>query len=244
MRAEDVLDLQSIETTIINGAIDLSISGGSIKDDTATFHMSYGDYTKPTAGGAIVKRSTVNADITLSLTNLRLNNDGSVTTTVNTMYRNFHREVVDASGVNLALTIHIYASQERTNEKFTRADHTNGPAANFGNVDFSYDVTIPARSTLVVGAGRYWNDIENTTLDDEFIAGIKVFNPHYPDYRPGSIMVGSQELSCNRNGGWNSRMVSGKEVELRTKNGHNESGDPPSIIVNGNETNQLKVGKE
>lgn len=242
MKATDILDLQAIDKNVINGAVDLNLSNGKINGDVATFHMNYGDWTQPTSGGAIQKRSTVDADITLSLTNLRLNNDGSVTVTVNTAYRNFKRAVVDASGINLALTIHIYSSQERTNEKFTRNDHTNGPAANFGNVDFSCDITIPARSTLVVGAGRYWNDLERTTVDDEFIAGIRVFNPNYPDYRPGSRMVNGVEESCNRSGGWACRMVDGKEVELRTKIGNSTTGDPPYRKINNEERNQNKIG--
>lgn len=236
------LEIQGIDKHVINGAVDLQLTEISRTADEGKFHMHYGDWTQPTTGGAIQKRSEVDADISATLSNQRLNADGSVTATITTRYRTFGRTFLNNNGVNLALTIHVYASQDRQNEVFTRADHTNGPSAGFGNVDFSYDVTVPARGTVMAGMGHYWNDLEKTTLDDEFSGGLVLFNPNYPDYRPGARRLSGTYESLNRGGGKRHRRVNGQWVEMRTMNGHVGTDNPPKRHVGGQWVNQNKIG--
>lgn len=238
------LQVQGVKVNIINGAVDLDVHEVTRAGaNNRTLHMAYGDYSLNTAGSQQVKRSQVDADIDVSISNERNAGNGAVTFTVTTKYYNFHRTLIDANPVMLNTTIHIYASQERQNEVFSQTSLMQS-AATYRDVSFSYDVTIPALGTMSVGLGRYYNDAETTTTDDEFNGGLNVYNPNPPDYRPMGRIIDGVAWSCNRDGGAMERWENDHGVELRTENGHNASGNPPEVWLNGAATNQLKVDRE
>lgn len=237
------LQIRGVKVNIINGAIDLNVTQTGGSGFTRTLHMHYGDWSLPTSGGSRVKRSDVNADVQITLSNFRDAGSGAVTVNVATRYYNYHRTLVNAEPVILGYHIHIYGSQGRVNEKFT-ANGNMQSSATYSDVNFDYDVTIPARSTILIGLGRYWNDIDRTTIDDEFNGGLEIFNPNFADYRPWARRINGRDMSCNRNGGWLGRRVNGQDIELRTSNGHKESGNPPEVWLNGKPTNALKIGEE
>ena len=237
------VQITAIQPEILNGAYDLSVTQTGGSGLNRTLHMSYGDYSQPTTGGAVVKRSQVDADIDVSISNQRNAGNGAVTLTVSTRYYNFHRTLVDSNPIVITYDIHIYASQDRTNEQFHQGGNIQS-SATYSDVSFSYDLTIPALGTVNLGIGRYWNDIEDSDIDDEFRGGLVVYNPNPPDYRPGGRIISGVKWSLNRDGGHCDRKVSGADVELRTENGHNASGNPPEVRLNGSATNQLKVDRE
>lgn len=238
------LQVQGVKVNIINGAVDLDVHEVTRAGaNNRTLHMTYGDYSLNTAGSQQVKRSQVDADIDVSISNERNAGNGAVTCTVTTKYYNFHRTLLDANPVMLNTTIHIYASQERQNEVFSQTSLMQS-AATYRDVSFSYDVTIPALGTMSVGLGRYYNDGETTTADDEFNGGLEVRNPNPPDYRPGARMIGGAWKSLNRPSGMRARRVNGQWVELRTENGGVGTDNPPSRYYNGQWFNQKKIGDE
>ena len=235
------LEVQSVGVNIINGAIDLNVQQTGGADKNRTLHMTYGDWSQTSSGGSNVKRSQVDADIDVSISNERNAGNGAVTFTVTTKYYNFHRTLVNDQPVILDYTIHIYASQERSDERFIQTGVMQS-SATYSDVSFSYDVTVPALSTVNVGMGRYWNDIENTTVDDEFNGGLTIYNPNPPDYRPWAVKYGNDWQSCNRNGGMMSVRKNGQWVECRTQDGGVGEGNPPSIREGGRWKNARKVG--
>lgn len=235
------LEVQSVGVNIINGAIDLNVQQTGGADKNRTLHMTYGDWSQTSSGGSNVKRSQVDADIDVSISNERNAGNGAVTFTVTTKYYNFHRTLVNDQPVILDYTIHIYASQERSDERFTQTGVMQS-SATYSDVSFSYDVTVPALSTVNVGMGRYWNDIENTSIDDEFNGGLTIYNPNPPDYRPWAVKYGNDWQSCNRNGGMMSVRKNGQWVECRTQDGGVGEGNPPSIREGGRWKNARKVG--
>ena len=237
------LQITGVKVNTINGAIDLNVTQTGGSGFNRTLHMHYGDYSQPTTGGSVVKRSDVDADIDVNLSNFRDAGNGAVTFTVSTRYFNFHRTLVNDQPVILGYTIHIYGSQDRVNEKFTASGNMQS-SATYSDVNFSYDVTVPALSNIYVGMGRYWNDINRSGIDDEFNGGLEVHNPNLPDYRPGAVLIGGRWMSCNRNGGSNNVRVNGGWVEQRTVNGHNASDNSPFIRLNNTWVNQLKIGEE
>lgn len=237
------VQITAIQPEIINGAIDLSVTQTGGSGYNRTLHMSYGDWSLPASGGgANVKRSQVDADIDVSISNQRNAGNGAVTLTVTTRYYNFHRTLVNDQPVIMNYTIHIYASQERADERWSTSG-TMQSSATYPDVSFSYDVTIPALGTTYLGIGHYWNDIGNSDVDDEFRGGLVVYNPNPPDYRPGGRIISGVKWSLNRNGGHCDRKVNGADVEMRTENGHNASGNPPEVMLSGAK-NQLKVDRE
>lgn len=235
------LEIRSVKVNTINGAIDLNVTQTGGDGFDRTLHMHYGDYSQPTTGGAVVKRSDVDADIDVKLSNFRDAGNGAVTFTVSTRYFNFHRTLVNDQPVILGYAIHIYGSQDRDNEKFTASGNMQS-AATYSDVSFSYDVTVPALSSIYVGMGRYWNDISRSSIDDEFNGGLEVYNPNPPDYRPWAVKYGNDWQSCNRNEGKMQVRVNGNWVECRTQDGGVGEGNPPYIHENGKWKNARKVG--
>lgn len=241
--ALQALQIKGVKVNTINGAVDLNVTQTGGQGFERNLHMHYGDWSLPSAGGAMVKRSDVNADIGVVLSHFRDAGNGAVTFNVATRYSNFKRTLVNDQPVVMKYTIHIYGSQDRADEKFSQSG-TMQSSATYPDVQFNYDVTVAALGTVYVGMGRYWNDIATSSIDDEFNGGLEVYNPNPPDYRPGARLINGQEMSHNRNGGWAGRMVNGKDVELRTEQGHSASGNPPEIWLGGKAVNQLKIGRE
>lgn len=236
------VQITAIQPEVLNGAVDLSVTQTGGSGYNRTLHMTYGDWSLPTAGSSMVKRSQVDADIDVSISNQRNAGNGAVTMTVTTRYYNFHRTLLNDQPVILNYAIHIYASQERADERFTQSG-TMQSSATYPDVSFSYEVTIPALGTVNLGIGRYWNDIGGSDIDDEFRGGLVVYNPNPPDYRPGGRIISSVKWSLNRDGGHCDRKVNSADVEMRTENGHNASGNPPEVMLSGAK-NQLKVDRE
>ena len=237
------VQITAIQPEILNRAIDLSVTQTGGSGYNRTLHMTYGDWSLPASGGANVKRSQVDADIDVSISNQRNAGNGAVTFTVTTRYYNFHRTLVNDQPVIMNYTIHIYASQERVDERFSQSGQMQS-SATYSDVSFSYDVTVPALGTVSVGIGRYWNDIGNSDIDDEFRGGLTVYNPNPPDYRPGQRLISGAWQSHNRSGGRCHRLVGGTWTEMRTENGGTGTGNPPLRMSNNTWYNQRKVGQE
>ena len=237
------VQITAIQPEILNGAIDLSVTQTGGSGYNRTLHMTYGDWSLPAGGGANVKRSQVDADIDVSISNQRNAGNGAVTFTVTTRYYNFHRTLINDQPVVMNYTIHIYASQERADERFSQSGQMQS-SATYSDVSFSYDVTVPALGTVHVGIGRYWNDIGNSDVDDEFRGGLTVYNPNPPDYRPGQRLISGTWQSHNRSGGRCHRLVGGTWTEMRTENGGTGTGNPPLRRSNNTWYNQRKVGQE
>lgn len=236
------VQIRGTHVNVINGAIDLNVQPTGTVGLDSHLSLVYGDWSLPSAGGSLVKRSQVSADVDVVISNQRDAGNGAVTFNVSTHYHNFKRTLINDQPVILPYTIHIYGSQERANEKFSTSGNIQS-SANYPDVSFNYDVTVPALGTVYVGLGRYWNDIGNSNIDDEFNGGLDVYNPNPPDYRPGSRMINGVAWSHNRGGGKCERW-SNSAYEMRTVDGHNASGNPPEIWLNGSATNQLKLDKE
>lgn len=237
------VQITDIKLNIINGAVDLSLTGVGGSGLSRTLHMTYGDYSLPTAGGPMVKRSQVDADIDVSISEQESTGKGGVAFLLSTRYYNFRRTLLNNQPVILGYTIHIYSSSERIREQFTRSGNIQS-SATYEDVTFSYYVTVPALGTVNVGLGRYWNDIANTSIDDEFSGGLVVYNPNRPDYRPGQRLVSGTWQSHNRSGGRCHRLVGESWTEMRTENGGTGTGTPPLRRTNNTWYNQRKVGKE
>lgn len=236
------VQIRGTHVNIINGAVDLNVQATGAVGLNSHLSMVYGDWSLPSDNGSMVKRSQVSADVDVTISNQRNAGNGAITFNVSTRYHNFRRILLNDQPVILPYTIHIYGSQERADEKFTTSGDIQS-SAEYPDVSFNYDVTVPALGTVYVGLGRYWNDIGRTDVDDEFSGGLDVYNPNPPDYRPGSRMINGVAWSHNRNDGKCERWADGA-YEMRTIDGHNQSGNPPEIWVNGSAANQLKLDKE
>ena len=164
------VDNDDVYVNKINGGVDLMVTSNG----DGTLHMSYGDYAIPTGGGSTAVRSRVEADIAITVIGAAINPDGTLTATVNTKYTNFHRVLVDSGGLHVTTIIHIYASDERINEVFTRVDDVSGGNKYYPDVSFNQHVTLQPNGSAYVGIGRYWNDVDSSTSDDEFTGGIKI----------------------------------------------------------------------
>lgn len=170
---QSVLQVGNAVTSVINGGTDLKLT----KTNDHTIHMDYGDYTTDASGGNLAVRSRVSADIIITVIQETRNPNNSVTAIVNCKYTNFGRRMVSENGVWLNAIIHIYNSDQRTNEVFMRSDNIIGGSKTYPDVSFNTVVTIPPQQTVVVGVGRYWNDIDGSSSDDEFTGGLQLTNP-------------------------------------------------------------------
>lgn len=170
---QSVLQVGNAVTTVINGGTDLKLT----KTNDHTVHMDYGDYTLDPSGGNLAVRSRVSSDIIITVIQETRNADNSITAIVNCKYTNFNRRMVNDNGVWLNAIIHIYNSDQRTNEVFMRSDNIIGGGKTYPDVSFNTLVTVPPEQTVVVGVGRYWNDVDGSSSDDEFTGGLQLTNP-------------------------------------------------------------------
>lgn len=164
------VDNDDVHINKINGGLDLAVTSNG----DGTLHMSYGDYAIPTGGGSTAVRSRVEADIIVTVIGAVINPNGTLTATVNTKYTNFHRTLVDSGGMHVTSIIHIYASDDRENEVFTRVDDVSGSSKYYPDVSFNQQITLQPNGSAYVGIGRYWNDVDSSDSDDEFTGGLKI----------------------------------------------------------------------
>lgn len=163
-------DLKKTEL-IGSGNLQLTKSGNN------GFHMSYQDYTLDSSGANLAARSRVQADVSMKIVSVSFDEDADTyTIAVQTTYSNFGRVITNNNGINLAAVIHIYNSDERTNEVFTRGDNVI-QGATYNDVSFTREYKVKSGETVYATAGRYWSDINNTNKDDEFIVGVQIKAP-------------------------------------------------------------------
>ena len=234
----------------INGAIDLSLNVISIKKTQVVLDFSYGDYSTVTQTGKLEKRSVVSARVTTDIKDQMLDNEGNVAVTFDVTYTNFKRTLVGStSGVRDVITKkHIYAADQRSNQAWYYESQSILVNETYPNVHFTYSVVVPPGETLVTGIGRFWNDCWNkntgtdSSSDDEFSGGFKLYNPNSKFYRPGAIYLSGSEHSLNRDAGLAYVTIKGKETELTTYGGGVQKDDPPMIQRSSVEVNQSPLG--
>lgn len=141
------------------------------------FHMSYQDYTLDTSGANLAARSRVEADVAMKIISVAYDESANkYTIAVQTKYTNFKRVITNTNGINLSAVIHIYNSDERTNEVFEAGDNVI-QGHNYNDVSFTREYTVGSGETFYASAGRYYSDVANTNDDDEFIVGVQIKAP-------------------------------------------------------------------
>lgn len=125
-------------------------------------------------------------------------------------------------------------------------------ASYVNNVDLgTYTIVLPpGHATDTQGAVYYRSNMcghDNTNPPsiyvDEYWLGINFRNVLPPDYRPGKTRNPNDDwLSHNRNGGWAGVWDGSSFREMRTVNGPDGSGDPPTLKHPSDWKNQRKIG--
>lgn len=194
-------------------------------------NVSYGDYT----GIPLAKRS--NNSFTIRYTNISqtVHNNGSVTVSFRVTFGTLRRTVVStAFPANATVTAKI--------DGVTFWNHTEPvtvPSSHPGYTR-SFSVTVPPLGTSWAAAIHFYNDM--SVADDEFRAGMRIYNPNPPDYRPGQQLISGKWQSHNRGAGKANKREGGSWSTMRTQDGGSGTGNPPSLRTSGTWRNQRKIG--
>ena len=226
----------------ISPGVDLDLTGVGTPNLTAT----YGDY----GGKGSESSTTIKARCTISInyTNINyvINNDNSITVTGNINGAILVRTFVESSNNEQEVTAWFNGQQV-----FHQIIGTSQAGSWDLNIPNSFSVTIqPSLNPQFVWPASIHfknRNTGNSATDpshppDEFNLGLGIKNPNPPDYRPGQCLHSGTWQSHNRSGGSANVLRSGTWTEMRTINGGDASGDPPTIRTNGDWKNQRKIG--
>lgn len=232
----NIAQITGMNAGVINGAVDLALS--RISEDTIQF--DYGDYIM----GGIKSRVTGRVKITPT-EEVRMP-DNTVMIKLHIQYLSFYRTLINSGHNCYTVRIHIYASQDRSNEIFHFDDNACGTSKDMPTPSFDLQVYIPPRQTVHAGFGRYWNQITSLShpKEDEFNGGISLYNPLRAGYQPGMQRHGNEWLSHDRVGGQCLYMGPyGRRTVMWTRGGdENQVGDPPSYRTADAWRNMKKIG--
>lgn len=229
--ANPILDYS---VTIIYGGQDLTVEGNHTPNITGI----YGDYIN--SGATKVANCRVN--IAYSNVQWTLNNDNSVTVTGNISSDSLVRSGVYPTYCGVDWQIWAEFDGDRT---FSTVVAGESSGTYDLNLPASFSITVPPLSTSTAASIHYFNKAVGYNFDpDEFTVGLIVTNPNLPDYRPGKIYDGSTWKSHNRAAGFEKIYTSSSTTrEMRTQNGGEGTGNPPTIY-NAAWKNQRKIGSE
>lgn len=194
-------------------------------------NIRYGDWT----GIPLVKRSNVTFTIRYNSINQTLNSNNSVTVTFQAVVGTFTRSVVNSAVSDTATVTGKLDNQTFWN--FTESIIVPSTHAGYTR---SFSVTVPPLGTSNLAMVHVYNDM--SSADDEFKVGMRIYNPNPPDYRPGQHRVSGSWQSHNRGVGKANKRQGGSWQTMRTQNGPNGTGNPPSIRRSGTWRNQSKIG--
>lgn len=209
---------------IIQNAVDLNVAPVSNGVD-----VTYGDWV------AGVKKSNSAFTIRYTGVNQTVNSDNSVKVDFTITIGTLTRTVVDPTYPHLAT---VTASIDG----YTFWNYTEpvtSPSSHPGYTR-TFSVTVAPLGTSELASIHFYNDM--AVADDEFVAGMKIYNPNPPDYRPGMHRVGGSWQSHNRGVGKADKRQSGSWGTMRTQDGPNGTGNPPIIRRGGVWRNQSKIG--
>ena len=126
------------------------------------------------------------------------------------------------------------------NQVATQHQIATGPL-DFGTTTFTI---APGNSEVHISSVRVHNETVGYSSYDNIGIGIQFRNTLPPDYRPGKNWSGSDWLSHDRTGGWAGVWDGSAFKEMRTVDGPDASGDPPTIKHSDGWKNQRKIGTE
>lgn len=221
---------------IIAGGQDLSLSGAGTPNLTATYH-DYGGI-----GEAVTQKAACTISVNYANLAYTINNDNSITVTGNINGAVLVRSKIADSSNTQEITAWF------NNQQVFHTYVDTGSSGTYDlNIPSSFSVTIPPS----LNPQAQWpasihfknhNTGAGTRPPDEFYVGLGITNPNPPDYRPGQCLHSGTWESHNRSGGSANVLRSGTWTEMRTLNGGDASGDPPTIRTNGDWKNQRKIG--
>lgn len=218
---------------IIQGGVNLSVTPVS-----NGVQVRYGDFTKFQGTGDMTKKSDVRFDITYTNIQQTLNNDNSITLTATANISNFVRTVV---ATDFNLNVHVTA--DISGHQFWNFVEPVINASNRAGYSRNISVTVPPLGLSWASSVHFLNDMETTDIDDEFDLGMRIYNPNPPDYRPGAHLINGTWQSHNRGAGKADIRRNNSWVTMRTQNGPDGTGNPPSIRRSDVWRNQSKIGQ-
>lgn len=215
-------------------------------DPSYTWRAHFWGYDRIGPDTSYLGLAQYDGSVTYQLVNPLENTDGSVTVSAMVTIDQTTRTFLSNPPAGESYNYNWWSGLDGTETwSYVWANGTSGALGT--GVQTTRSVTVPASGEAAFGIWRF-SDVgdspQGVVQQDLLDVRIRVVNTSTGDYRPGSVMVAGVERSCNRSGGMFSRMVNGVETELRTLDGHAQTGNPPSIIDNGQEVNQEKAGQE
>ena len=180
------------------------------------------------------------------------NEDRSFTVTVHSKIDSIVRDDIKGSPGSTARNIFIRRTKgsavlwSKSSDPIATA-HTIATNIDLGTSTFTLT---PSTGTGVQGTLYLRNNALNHDGDktpsayvDEFWVGINFRNNLPKDYRPGMHRVNGAWKSHDRTSGKCHHLVSGTWTEMRTTDGHIKGDNPPLKKVDGQWTNQLRLGE-
>lgn len=177
--------------------------------------------------------------------------DNTYLVTVHSVLNSITRERI---GSPSPLSVSIFVRRERGGPNVWTSGgcvSATTNATHATNVDLGTHTIVlpPGQASTTHGALYYRSNVcgyNNTNPPsiyvDEYWIGINFRNTLPPDYRPGKNWNGSDWLSHNRNGGWAGVWNGSSFREMRTVNGPDGTGDPPTLKHPNGWKNQRKIG--
>lgn len=232
------------DANLLQPGVDLTLTGVGTPNLTAT----YGDYGGWQETGN--KKATCTISISYTNVNYTINYDNSITVTGTITGCNLVRSFV-ASSTNVQ-EVTVWVNNRQTFHEFIGTSQAGIWNLIPNASDRNFSVTIPPSNNPQYqwpASIHFLNrntHIDSSHYPDEFNLGLGIKNPNPPDYRPGTVLDGSDVWqSHNRSTGKAHILTGGGNwAQLRTQDGLTGKGNPPAIRYNNSWANQRKIGKE
>ena len=224
---------------VISPGIDLTVTGSGTQNITA----SYTDRTAESGTPPSTDMAYSHVNIQYSNVQWTVNNDNSVTVTGTISDASFRRDQAYSGQTYYQYEIWITFNGQETFRTIVQANEAMSKNRTQLGIPSSFSVTVQPRATSdAAGIFFHSKSVGYTYAPDEFVTGIRIFNPNYPDYRPGQCLHSGTWKSHNRSGGSANILVNNTWTEMRTTAGDNNN--PPLIRRNNSWTDQAKIGDE
>lgn len=224
---------------VISHGIDLTVTGSGTQNITA----SYTDRTAESGTPPSTDMAYGHVNIQYANVNWTLNNDNSVTVTGTISDASFRRDQAYSGQTYYQYEIWFTFNGQETFRTVVQANEAMSKNRSQLGIPSSFSVTVQPRSTSDAAGIFFHSKSVGYSYDpDEFVTGIRIFNPNYPDYRPGQCLHSGTWKSHNRSGGSANILVNGTWTEMRTTAGDNNN--PPLIRRSNSWTDQAKIGDE
>ena len=183
----------------------------------------------------------IHVNIRYSNVTYTVNNDNSVTVTGTISDASFRRDQAYSGQTYYQYEIWFTFNGQETFRTTVQANEAMTKTRSQLGIPSSFTVTVQPRQTSDAAGIFFHSKSVGYSYDpDEFVTGIRIFNPNYPDYRPGQCLHSGVWKSHNRSGGSANILVSDTWTEMRTTYGGNNN--PPLIRKSGGWTDQAKIG--